>query len=72
MMNCNGCKHASWQKTAAGKLHPSGDGHCKYEYVPRELPASMYWIFSEKPSGGAINRRRELSHHCVYFAREEA
>lgn len=36
MKNCTHCKHAVWQKTAAGRLHPSGDGECGYEV---KLPA---------------------------------
>ena len=31
MKNCTDCKYADWQRTAAGKLHPSGDGECTYE-----------------------------------------
>ena len=57
MKSCIGCDYAGWKKTAKGKLHPSGDGWCKYPWVLPPRPASMYFIFSEpKPYGGQINR----------------
>jgi hypothetical protein len=64
MKNCTHCKHAIWAKTAAGRLHPSGDGTCEFP-----LPACMYWI--NPPSGGYINRREELPIDCPYFTWEE-
>ncbi len=71
MKSCVGCCHANWKKTAAGKLHPSGDGRCGYVYKVPQLPASMYFINGEpKPAGGLINRREELNDHCPYFNRE--
>jgi hypothetical protein len=73
--NCTDCKHADWKRNAAGNLHPSGDGMCRYEYKVTPLPACMYWVgYSSSPpnpSGGAINRRHELSEHCVYFTRAD-
>ena len=69
MKNCTDCKYAEWQKTATGRLHPSGDGLCAYPYVMPALPASMYWIGKTHPSGGAINRKKDLSDHCAYFSR---
>lgn len=72
MKNCMHCKHAKWDRTALGRLHPSGGGVCLYPYKVPALPASMYWIGSEPtPSGRAINRNEELASHCVYFARED-
>jgi hypothetical protein len=73
MKTCNGCKFADWKRTVSGKLHPSGGGKCAYEYVPRPLPASMYyWLGSgNKPFGGYINRREELNERCVYYSRGE-
>jgi len=57
---CMTCKFAEWQKTAAGKLHPSGDGRCKWIYPLVRLPVGMYWVGGElRPSGGNINRRDE-------------
>jgi hypothetical protein len=74
MKSCTNCKHATWQKTKTGRLHPSGDGVCDYPWKLPPLPASMYWIrFNDPtPSGGHINRRHEHKDHCVYFAREDA
>ena len=71
MKSCVGCKHAEWKRTAAGKLHPSGDGDCKYPYKSPPLPASMFWLYGHayKPLGGHINRRRELKDHCTYYMR---
>lgn len=67
MKNCNGCKFAEWKKTDAGRLHPSGDGKCAYEYKMPALPACMYWVSTQCPCGGYINRRRELKEHCAYY-----
>jgi len=69
LKTCNGCKFADWKKTDGGKLHPSGDGRCTYEYKVPELPACMYWINEQKPCGGRINRRVELKDHCAYYNR---
>lgn len=73
MKSCIGCIHAKWETTKSGRLHPSGDGRCTYQYVLRPIPASMYWINISipTPSGGHINRRKELKDHCVYYARDE-
>ena len=73
MKNCTHCKHAEWHRTAAGKLHPSGDGRCMCPWKMPPIPASMYWvsIIEPKPCGGAINRKQELKDHCVYFSRRE-
>jgi hypothetical protein len=70
MKNCTDCKHAHWERTAAGKLHPNGDGKCHYPLEMPALPAAMYWTFcSPLPSGGFINRRRDNESHCTYWAR---
>ena len=71
MKNCNGCKHARWDRTTAGRLHPSGDGRCEYPYKVPALPACMIWIGGTPPTpcGGHINRRRSLKDHCPYFER---
>lgn len=70
MKDCTDCKHAEWSRTANGRLHPSGDGRCKYPYKIPPLPASMYFISGPpRPIGGHINRRKVLNEHCVYFSR---
>lgn len=73
MKNCKDCKHAEWRRNAAGNLHPSGNGMCRYPYKVPALPACMYWMSRNdpKPFGGPINRHAELGDHCVYFARKE-
>lgn len=72
MENCTDCKHSEWAKTGAGRLHPSGDGRCKYPWKIPALPAPMYWLGSApSPLGGQINRREEMKEHCTYFARKE-
>lgn len=45
MKNCTNCKHAQWNKTAAGRLHPSGDGRCGY---PVQLPEHCAFFEREK------------------------
>lgn len=69
MKSCLHCKHAEWQKTAAGRLHPSGDGRCLYEYKVPVLPQSMYWCGSQSPTpgGGYISRKEKLKDHCAYW-----
>ena len=74
MKDCNGCKHAKWQRTASGRLHPSGDGQCEFEVKMPVLPASMNWGYmfhrtTPKPSGGRINRREPLKDHCPCYER---
>ena len=72
MKNCLHCKHADWRKTEAGRLHPSGDGHCKYPWKIPQLPASMYFVSEPRACGGFISRKTELKDHCAYFARSDA
>lgn len=67
MKSCKACKHAEWHRTAAGRLHPSGDGTCGKEVVVPPAPAAYYWLPKPKLAGGQINRREELKDHCAYF-----
>lgn len=73
MKTCEGCKYAQWVRTKNGRLHPSGDGLCTYEYKIPALPASMHWVGSNapRPSGGHISRRELLKDHCPYWTRED-
>jgi hypothetical protein len=70
MKNCTHCKYAEWKRTAAGKLHPSGEGTCRYEVKMPTLPASMFWhpIIGSLVRGGGINRRVPLNKDCACFA----
>lgn len=73
MKTCNGCKWAEWQKTASGKLHPSGEGRCTFVIKMPVLPMAFYYAGETnkrevpRPYGGEINRRRELRDHCPCF-----
>lgn len=73
MKSCIGCKYAEWEKTKAGKLHPSGDGKCRFPWEMPKLPAAMYWIRAvcPRPSGGVINRKETFADNCAYFQRDE-
>lgn len=74
MKNCANCKHAEWKRAKSGRLHPSGDGRCKYPWKMPPLPASMHWggISGSPPLpwGGFISRKKEHADHCVYFERK--
>lgn len=73
MKTCIGCKYADWKKTSNGRLHPSGDGRCRYAWKAPPLPAAFYFINSEpKPSGGCIQRKTELKNHCPYWNPDES
>lgn len=73
MKNCTDCKHAQWDKTETGRLHPKGGGQCKYPYKVPALPQAFYWMYrgAPEPLGGHISRRAELQDHCTYYARKE-
>ena len=72
MKTCVGCKYADWKKTAAGRMHPSGEGRCTYEWKMPPLPGSMDWIFGQPaPVSLSISRRRALPDHCPYYVRGE-
>ena len=69
MKTCNGCKYAEWKKTKAERLHPSGDGMCRYPYKVPQLPESQHWVSGSPPApaGGFINRRHKFDRHCAYW-----
>lgn len=73
MKTCMRCKYAEWKKTAAGKLHPSGDGRCLYVYRIPPVPACMYWIGGGDPvpCGGFINCRNQHKDHCPYWGEQK-
>jgi len=68
MKNCTGCKHAEWDKTKSDKLHPSGNGNCRYTYKIPGLPQAFYFMDSPLVLGGRINRKKEFENHCIYYA----
>lgn len=72
MSGCLTCKYADWQKTASGRLHPSGDGRCTWKMPEIKIPASMYfghYAMSRTPSiaGGYISRHRGVIHECPTY-----
>lgn len=83
MKNCLGCKYAEWKKTKSGRMHPSGDGQCRYNYKIPQLPNAFYFLHqatldlndgkihhtNEKLSlsDGQINRKKEYQNHCPYY-----
>ena len=71
MKNCTDCRYAKWERTKAGRLHPSGDGRCMYKYKVPPLPGSMYWRRNPSPYGGYINRKKELKEHCPYYCKNK-
>ena len=71
MKNCTDCVFAEWKRTVSGKLHPSGDGRCTFEYKFPPLPESMHFITKPYVSYGSINRKTELNDHCVYWNRRK-
>lgn len=72
-MKCDGCKHAEWQRTKNGRLHPSGDGRCVYlrdHPLDLRIPSSFYWgcwTMTPKPDGGYIERGVELDKYCEFY-----
>lgn len=75
MKFCDDCKYATWQRTTAGRLHPSRDGKCTFE-TDVQLPNSAgytWWRVSKgnvlEVRGDYIQRKREHKYDCPYFAR---
>jgi hypothetical protein len=69
-MNCKDCKHAQWDKTATGRLRPTGGGRCTVTIEVPPLPQSMFWNSWSgviKPSGGRIDRHNDLRADCHYY-----
>ena len=67
---CTDCKFADWKKTAAGRLHPSGDGRCKWELPTVRLPVSQYFIGGKQRSYGGHISRKDDWEQCPQYQRE--
>jgi hypothetical protein len=67
MKDCTDCIYADWQRTATGRLHPSGDGKCRKIICIPKLPPCYDWLSTPYPAGGHINRRKELKDHCPFY-----
>jgi hypothetical protein len=67
-LSCLSCKFAKWQRTQAGRLHPSGGGRCGWAMPHIPIPAAFYWLGHREnnqpqPSGGYI-KRHEPRRNC--------
>lgn len=70
MKLCDKCKHAQWDRTEAGRLHPGKQGKCTFPWKMPDLPQAFYFPGGDpSPAGGFILRGVELPRHCAYFAR---
>ena len=81
MSTCLDCKFADWNRTAAGRLHPSGEGHCRHVWVAPPISAAFTWGYGNsyaapRPNWGQINRKRlhqtTGEKACKVFQRKES
>lgn len=59
---CEGCRWAEWSRTAAGRLHPSGDGRCTWQAefkIAGSCAVRAYDTFGKPVTvrGGLIRRK---------------
>lgn len=70
---CEGCKHAAWNKTVNGRLHPDKSGRCTWTATFRIAASSMAgtsWTKRGEPivvKGGHIWRGSEGPSACDVF-----
>lgn len=64
-MRCDDCALAVWKRTSNGRLHPDKSGRCGWEYRDKPLASAFYWLSAQKPSGGWIERGRDIE-RCAY------
>lgn len=57
MESCKNCKHAKWDRTEAGDLHPSGDGRCSWQMPVILVPKAFHPMDQIQPDGGHISRK---------------
>ena len=69
MKTCVGCQYAEWKRTKAGRLHPSGEGLCAFQYKVPVPPAAFYFAGGGVPipNGGYIERHKGLDRDCIYY-----
>lgn len=65
--SCVGCQYAEWDRTRTGRLSPSGDGRCLFEWAPPPLPSSKYFFTAPIVLGGSISRRKPLREACSLY-----
>ena len=70
---CCSCVFARWDKTANGRLHPSGHGMCSWETrialpysAPLVLPFMMP-VFEIARTGGSIYRKSSEPVTCAVY-----
>ena len=73
---CCVCKYANWDRTKAGRLHPSGDGFCQWKMPEIKLPIAFYFFTPNRntvpdPHGGHISRNSEFD-DCPAFEQSPA
>lgn len=73
---CLNCALAKWDRTATGRLHPSGNGRCLWVMDKIAIPRAFYWLSSSQdyfpwPSGGWINRRKPHTDCPLWTAKEK-
>jgi hypothetical protein len=60
--SCLDCRFANWARFGNGRLHPNGDGRCKWVMPVIVLPKSRYFSGynspEPEPSGGYIDRKK--------------
>ena len=60
--DCRSCRFASWQRTKAGRLHPSQAGRCTWEgWKAWAIPSAFHFLWRNRdtptrPDGGYITR----------------
>jgi hypothetical protein len=70
-MKCDNCRHAVWDRTSIGHLHPNRAGKCTYA---ADVPVPRFSQFharnnkdSIKIRGGWINRGYEFDDACTLY-----
>ena len=62
---CYGCVFADWELTKKGKLHPKGNGQCRWKKkIILPISSAHYERFKDEISGGYIWRFSERSDVC--------
>lgn len=67
VQKCVDCEFASWKKTAAGRLHPNGEGICTYVVEFPMLPRAQCYTLKPSVSYRYINRKDTPVKPCPVF-----
>lgn len=63
MNTCINCRFAKWDRTANGRLSPTGSGRCIWQMPELKIPKCKYFHAPLIPSGGHIDRH-DLAHYA--------